>query len=745
MRRAWLVILLAVGFPAGMASAQAPETPAAAPQAWAAPKLAEVDAALAEVQQKLAELASAGDEATNGAKPELDRLLGALGRQKVLLDELATATAPSTAADAASNGPIDITELDALRMALASAEGRADGAAARLKDTRRAVEDAAARLAEVQRDARAARETGATGEVSTQVLAYRERFAQADLDAFRLERQVVEHVLETSTAAAAAIEVQIDAAMERVQFSGRSLAERLAASDRAKQELEAQLQRAQGNLDFANERYLAARRKADEIGREAPDVAAELAARTLWREAYRREVDVIGRAIERLAIQREVWQIRFRLVGDSAYATSGEAKDRLEAIKADLERTRRLLESRMEEARGQAARLEGGAPGTAGTPASGDGSGVPGAGGGPSNPADQASVRRWAGESQRATAFLIDVLEQDRRRLDGLSQLVDFALADATQADRFRTLADHVANAWRWVTGAWNAELLVVEDRSITIGKLVIGVALLLAGLWIARIVSRVVGSVLFRRMGLNEGAAAAAQAILFYALLVTIALFALRLINIPLTVFTVLGGALAIGIGFGSQNLMNNFISGLLILAERPIRVGDLIQIGELHGIVQHIGARSTRVLTPNNIDIIVPNSSFLEANVTNWTLTEDRVRTSVIVGVAYGSPTREVIKLMKRAADDHGKVLEKPPPVVLFTDFGDNALVFELIFWIRMKRMMDRRMVESDLRLRINELFREAHITVAFPQRDVHLDGLGPVDVRLLPAADAVESEAD
>jgi len=228
----------------------------------------------------------------------------------------------------------------------------------------------------------------------------------------------------------------------------------------------------------------------------------------------------------------------------------------------------------------------------------------------------------------------------------------------------------------------------------------------------------------------------AAIQALIFYALLITIGLFALCLINIPLTVFTVLGGALAIGIGFGSQNLMNNFISGLIILAERPIRVGDLIQIGELHGIVQHVGPRSTRVLTPTNIDIIVPNSSFLESNVTNWTLTEDRVRTSVFVGVAYGSPTREVVKLMKKAADDHGKVLDKPYPIVLFEDFGDNALVFELIFWIRMRRMMDRRMVESDLRLRINELFKEAHITVAFPQRDVHLDTLSPLSVRMIDA---------
>lgn len=349
-------------------------------------------------------------------------------------------------------------------------------------------------------------------------------------------------------------------------------------------------------------------------------------------------------------------------------------------------------------------------------------------------PTSDPQIARWRNEAERAVQQLIDVLEQERARIADLAQLTTLAIEDAVEADRHRSLLDMAHSIWNAVAGVWQAELFVVQERSITVGKLTMGLVLLVAGLWIARVAARTLGRTILPRLGLDEGAAAAIEAILFYVLLVTIALFALRMINIPLTVFTVLGGGIAIGIGFGSQNLMNNFISGLILLAERPIRVGDLIEVGDLHGIVQHIGARSTRVLTPNNIDIIVPNSSFLESNVTNWTLTEDRVRTSVRVGVAYGSPTREVIKLMRKDAEDHGKVLDKPAPIVLFEEFGDNALIFELIFWIRMRRMLDRRMIESDLRLRINELFKDAHITVAFPQRDVHLDTLTPLAVKVL-----------
>ena len=201
-----------------------------------------------------------------------------------------------------------------------------------------------------------------------------------------------------------------------------------------------------------------------------------------------------------------------------------------------------------------------------------------------------------------------------------------------------------------------------------------------------------------------------------------------------PLTAFAFLGGAIAIGVGFGSQNIVNNFISGLILLAERPIRVGDLIQVDNLYGTVDNIGARSTKIRTGENLEIIVPNSTFLESNVFNLTLSSERLRTKVIVGLAYGSPTREAERLLIQAATNHNGVQKDIAPFVIFQDFGDNSLVFELHFWVRVRTIMARLRIESDIRYEIDRLFREAGITIAFPQRDIHFDAK-PLQVRLLP----------
>ncbi|MEX0676064.1 MAG: hypothetical protein WD063_03245 [Pirellulales bacterium] len=142
---------------------------------------------------------------------------------------------------------------------------------------------------------------------------------------------------------------------------------------------------------------------------------------------------------------------------------------------------------------------------------------------------------------------------------------------------------------------------------------------------------------------------------------------------------------------------------------------------------------------LDKEEAEIIVPNSSFLERNVVNWTLSDKRVRCTISVGLAYGSPTREVARWLKKAALEHGQVLERPEPFVWFVNFGDNALEFELHYWIQIRAMSERRRIESDLRFIIDQYFREAGLVIAFPQRDLHLSNLEPLKVALLPADEA------
>jgi potassium efflux system protein len=232
----------------------------------------------------------------------------------------------------------------------------------------------------------------------------------------------------------------------------------------------------------------------------------------------------------------------------------------------------------------------------------------------------------------------------------------------------------------------------------------------------------------------LRETTASAIQKVFTYFAYLLVLLFALRMLNIPLAAFAFLGGAIAIGVGFGAQNIINNFISGFIIMAERPISIGNLIELDGVLGQVEEIGARCTRVRTGENIHILVPNSAFLEKNITNWTLSDQNIRTKVAVSVAYGSPVQEVKALLINAAAGHDQVLKNPGPFVLFADFGDSALVFEVYFWISIHRIIERRMIESDIRFRIDDLFRQAGIVIAFPQSDVHIDTHGPIDLRIV-----------
>jgi small-conductance mechanosensitive channel len=276
----------------------------------------------------------------------------------------------------------------------------------------------------------------------------------------------------------------------------------------------------------------------------------------------------------------------------------------------------------------------------------------------------------------------------------------------------------------------------------------VVAILLMLLGYVAAGVLARFLGRIVRRRSKVAEGGAKAIESLAFYALVTFVVLLSLDYVNIPLTAFTLLGGALAVGIGFGSQTIVSNFISGLILLTERPIQVGDIVEIDGTQGTVDRIGPRSTRIRTLDNIHLIVPNSTFLEKNVVNWTMSDNTVRSMVQVGVQYGSDTREVTKVLRRVMDEHGQILEEPEPIVLFHDFADSALVFRAFFWVQMRDVTQRGRIASDVRYRIDRLFAEAGIVMAYPQRDVHLDAARPLEVRLVEreaAAAAASARAD
>lgn len=289
----------------------------------------------------------------------------------------------------------------------------------------------------------------------------------------------------------------------------------------------------------------------------------------------------------------------------------------------------------------------------------------------------------------------------------------------------------------------WDFTIITIDNNPVTVGKLSIALAILLVGIIISKLIIQTLANRLLSKTPLKKNSALAIQKMFAYSAYVLVLLFALRIVNIPLAAFAFLGGAIAIGVGFGAQNIINNFISGFIIMTERPISIGDLIEVDGVLGEVEEIGARCTRVRTGENIHILVPNSTFLERNITNWTLSDKKIRAKVIVGVIYGSPVSKVKELLLRAARENEKVIQNPEPFVLFADFGDNALIFEIYFWISIRKIIERRVIESSLRFRIDDLFREAGIVIAFPQRDIHLDSQKPLELRIMEGKNLFTAE--
>ena len=196
----------------------------------------------------------------------------------------------------------------------------------------------------------------------------------------------------------------------------------------------------------------------------------------------------------------------------------------------------------------------------------------------------------------------------------------------------------------------------------------------------------------------------------------------ALAVVGVNLTSLAVIFGAVGVGIGFGLQNIVHNFVSGIIILAERPIALGDRVEVSGVAGQVKHIRLRSTTIVTNDNIAYIVPNSDFITGTVINWSHGDPRVRIRVPVGVAYGSDLQKLERVLLEVANAHPKVLRDPAPTVFFNGFGDSSLNFELAVWTTEMTFQPRRF-RSDLNFAIDRKLRENQIEIPFPQRDLHL----------------------
>src|SRR5271165_1953894 len=280
-------------------------------------------------------------------------------------------------------------------------------------------------------------------------------------------------------------------------------------------------------------------------------------------------------------------------------------------------------------------------------------------------------------------------------------------------------------NVRTWV----NEQIVALLDFNIVggSGNIMLGgvlgfFAILLLGFALSTSLRFLLREELLKRLHLKRGIPELISTTVHYLLLLLVFLFAVNAGGVALNKFTVLTGALGVGVGFGLQNIINNFVSGLILQFERPIRIGDVVEVQTgLTGTVTRIGIRSSTVQTWQGAEIIIPNASFISGNVTNWTLSESRRRLDLPVGVAYGTDAKLVKELLERPAIQHPDVLTSPEPEAFFMGFGDSALNFELRFWVMQESNTVK--VKSEVALEVMRLLDDAGIEIPFPQRDLRL----------------------
>lgn len=272
------------------------------------------------------------------------------------------------------------------------------------------------------------------------------------------------------------------------------------------------------------------------------------------------------------------------------------------------------------------------------------------------------------------------------------------------------------------VTGILYHPLIRLGDSDVTLALLIKFACFVILVFILERLVRRFLVNHFLRRTHFHPSMQYAISKMGGY-MFISLGLYvALKLVGIDLSSLAVLAGAVGVGLGFGLQNIISNFVSGLIVLAERPIAIGDRVELGEVAGVVTKISLRSTNVVTNDNITIIVPNSDLITNKVTNWSYGDPKVRIRLPVGVAYGTDPERLRRLLLEVALENPKVLKEPPPDLFFVGFGDSSLNFELAVWTE-EMTAKPRLFRSELNYAVERKLREHQIEVPFPQRDLHL----------------------
>jgi small-conductance mechanosensitive channel len=633
--------------------------------------------------------------------------------------------------------PRSVLMVDALRDDLAAANEQLAQARERLALFQRVEEAFNARLKSSQAAARQATEAAdrargtpeqTRSEWQHSLATLNGSVSAASATLLQIARQLTQREVENAAAAAEFAQRKLDAAGTAFALPREALERVLAGIAERRRAVERDLARANAAAVAATEALTAARsalaprREAEGAAALLAEVELEVAARQEALATATQRVRLLRELLLQLDGEKALWEARASALELTDPVRLRAARERLNESLARISATTQYLESLLATT---AARLRDEEARHAGS-------------------ASAAAGRLL--EALRARAAELESARDESRRLERL--LLRFRAdfeerRSSTWGDRLR---DRAAGAWLALRKAWNFELVAIDDsltaedgrkiavsRSITVGKTFGAALIVLLGYGLASFFARRIERRLVRGGRVTEQSAALVRKWFLFVIGAMLLLVALLGASIPLTAFAFLGGALAIAAGFGLQNLLKNLVSGVMLLVERPLRLGDLIEVDGIRGRVTEIGIRASTIRSADGIESMIPNSRFVEGNLTNWTFSSDATRQTITIGVAYGSPLRTVTEILAEVLQRHGHVLKDPAPQVYADEFADSSINFSLTYWVEMTQRSDVRRVKSDLLLMIDRAFEDAGISIPFPQRDVRLTVQPPLAVQV------------
>jgi small-conductance mechanosensitive channel len=273
-----------------------------------------------------------------------------------------------------------------------------------------------------------------------------------------------------------------------------------------------------------------------------------------------------------------------------------------------------------------------------------------------------------------------------------------------------------------WIKTTWNFELFHLGDSPFTTKSFLLLIFSIFLLFYLSSKIRTLLVKKVFPRYNIDIGISQSIATIMRYLLIIIGFIIIFQTSGIDLSAIGLLVGALGVGIGFGLQSITNNFISGIIILFERPIKIGDRVEIENLAGNIVKISARATTIITNNNIAVIVPNSDFINKQVINWSHNNNQVRLNFPVGVSYNENPENIRKLLTEVVSNNTGVLASPEPYILFSGFGNSSLDFEVLVWTS-EYTHKPRILKSELYYEIFAMFKEQNIEIPFPQSDIHL----------------------